>query len=116
MKTTKFLTMSLCIFGATMLAAETLPLRGPLPFATYDVDNNKVITQEEFDAIKTERMNQKKESGRLMQNISNAPIFSDIDTNSDGVISQEELKIHQEKRYTNRVNQQNNMMNKGKNW
>ncbi|PLY05292.1 MAG: hypothetical protein C0625_14795 [Arcobacter sp.] len=113
MKTLKFLTVGLCIFGATLLVAETLPVRGPLSFDTYDKDNNKVITQKEFDAIKTERMTQKAQDGRLMRNAANSPTFSDIDTNSDGIISPKELQVHQQNRFTNRVNQQNKMMNKG---
>lgn len=116
MKSLKILTFGLCLIGTTMLVAETLPLRGPLPFDTYDKDSNNVITKKEFDLIKIERKNQKSESGRLMRNISNSPTFADIDTNADGIITRDELKIHQEKRFEDRVNQQNKMMNKGKNW
>ena len=113
MKTFKFITMGLCLFGATLLVAETLPARGPLPFSTYDTDNNKVITVKEFDAIKKQRMTQKVENGKLMRNAAYSPVFSDIDTNNDGIITPLELKTHQDKRFTNRVNQKNKMMKKG---
>jgi hypothetical protein len=46
-----------------------------------------------------------------MMNAKNSPSFSDVDTNGDGIISQNELQIHQQARFQNRVNQKNNMMN-----
>ncbi len=113
MKTLKFTTAYFCLIGATFLFAETLPIRGPLPFATYDRDNNNVITQKEFDAIKQERMNKKANSGSLMKNAGNSPIFSDIDTDSNGVITKEELQIHQQKRFKNRMNTQRGRGMKG---
>lgn len=98
MKALKLLTIVFCIFGATILAAEILPTKGPLSFSTYDEDNNNVITVKEFDAIKQERMNQKAQTGKLMRNAGNSANFSDIDTNNDGIVTQTELKTHQEKR------------------
>merc|ERR1711879_424389 len=88
--------------GATILAAETLPTRGPLPFSTYDSDNNNVITVKEFNVIKEQRRVQQYQQGKLMRNAVN---FSDIDTNSDEIITQTELKVHQDKRFANRMNQ-----------
>ena len=34
----------------------------------------------------------------MMRNAGNAPTFADIDTNKDGVISQEEFRLHQTQR------------------
>lgn len=102
MKTLKLLTIGFCVLGATILVAETLPTRGPLSFSTYDKDNNNVITVKEFDAIKQQRMNQKAQTGKLMRNAGNSADFSDIDTNNDGIITQTELKLHQDKRFNNK--------------
>ncbi len=104
MKALKLILAGLIVTGATFLVAETLPTRGPLPFSTYDKDNNNVITVKEFNVIKKQRIEQKYQEGRLMRN---AVDFSDIDTNSDGIITKEELKIHQDKRFMNRMNQRN---------
>ncbi len=106
MKTVKLMMTCLFVAGTTLLVAKTLPSNGPLPFATYDSDNNNVITLEEFDAIKKQRMNQKKEEGRLLRNNEYSSKFVDIDKNADGVINQDELKIYQESRYNSRMNQQ----------
>ncbi|NNJ45717.1 MAG: hypothetical protein HKP62_06855 [Sulfurovum sp.] len=46
-------------------------------------------------------MMQGKRSGK---NRGNAPVFSDIDTNNDGSISQEEFRIHQSQRIQNNKN------------
>lgn len=104
MKTLKFVTACFYLIGATFLIAETLPNKGPLPFEAYDKDNNNVITAKEFDAIKQQRMTQKAKDGRVMRNAGNSAVFSDIDTNNDGIITKEELTIHQEKRFMNRMN------------
>jgi len=109
MKTFKLIISGLCLVGTTLLVAETLPITGPLPFTTYDKDNNQVITVKEFNAIKQQRINQKVKDGRLMKNTGKSPVFSDIDTNADGIISKKELTIHQQNRFTKRTNQQNSM-------
>lgn len=124
MKTFRLIVSGLCLIGTTFLVAETLPINGPLSFETYDKDKNQIITVKEYDAIKVQRMTQKTQDGRLMKNAGNSPIFSDIDTNADGKITKQELSIHQQKRFNQRLNQQNNMkksmpsrpQGKGRNW
>lgn len=110
MKKVKLIAACFCLLGATsFLVAENLPTRGPLPFSAYDKDNNNLISEKEFDAIKEYRMNQKANSGMPMRNAGNSPSFSDIDVNNDGSISKEELQKHQEKRFNNKM-----MNNQGK--
>ncbi len=41
------------------------------------------------------RMEEKASEGKMMKNIGNQPLFSDIDTNNDGNISKEEFQSHQ---------------------
>ncbi|RXK14371.1 hypothetical protein CP965_02680 [Halarcobacter mediterraneus] len=102
MKKIKLITACLCFIGGVLLTAETLPVRGPILFSTYDKDNNNLISEKEFNSIKEERMTQKANSGRLMKNVGQSPAFSDLDLNNDGSINKEELQKHQEKRFNNR--------------
>lgn len=75
-------------------------------FATMDKNSDGILNQEEFRLHQSEQMQSKgncvgncpnpvKGAGR---NASNAPSFSDIDTNNDGTISKEEFSIHQSQR------------------
>ena len=109
MKTLKFIVTGLFIAGATFMVADTLPFKGPLPFSTYDKDNNQVITKKEFEAIKHQRVTQKTESGAMMRNADNRANFVEIDTNADGIITKEELSIYQQ----NKFNQRNSNMKNG---
>lgn len=81
-------------------------------FTTMDKNNDGILNQEEFRLHQTEQMKKKsncvgncpgqgKRSGR---NVGNPPSFSDIDTNNDGTISQEEFQLHQ----SQRMKRQNN--------
>ena len=78
-------------------------------FATMDKNNDGILDQEEFRLHQSEQMSNKsncvgncpnpvKRSGK---NTGNAPVFSDIDTNNDGMISKEEFSIHQNQRMKN---------------
>ena len=82
--------------------------------AFTDMDKNKdgSLNQEEFRLHQTEQMkkwNKGNCAGNcpsrgmgqgkgMMRNAGNAPTFADIDTNKDGVISQEEFRLHQTQR------------------
>lgn len=82
-------------------------------FATMDKNNDGILNQEEFRLHKAEHMKMKNKRNcatnncpdkcrgkgtRSMNNRGNVPVFSDIDTNNDGSISQEEFSIHQSQR------------------
>jgi len=73
------------------LNAETLPLRGPIDFATYDANGDGFITEKEFDDIRAKRVDQKVKDNMPMRNIGNAPAFSDFDANGDGKLTELEL-------------------------
>ena len=86
--------------------------------AFSDMDKNKdgSLNQEEFRLHQTEQINKCKKKncptgncpstgkgqGKGMKR--NAPTFADIDTNNDGVISQEEFRLHQTQRMQNKGN------------
>jgi len=88
-------------------------------FTDMDKNNDGSLNQEEFRLHQTEQM--KKWNKRncatgncpgmgmgqgkgMMKNAGNAPTFTDIDTNKDGVISQEEFRVHQTQRMQNKGN------------
>jgi Ca2+-binding EF-hand superfamily protein len=88
-------------------------------FTDMDKNNDGSLNQEEFRLHQTEQM-KKGNKGNcvtgncpgkgmgqgkgMMKNAGNAPAFTDIDTNKDGVISQEEFKVHQTQRMQNKGN------------
>lgn len=78
------------LLGLSLNAADTT--RGPLAFEAYDKNKDGLITQEEFDAVKAERMSAKAEAGMPMRNAANSPDFSFFDTNKDGKITKEEYQ------------------------
>jgi Ca2+-binding EF-hand superfamily protein len=70
--------------------------RGPIPFTVYDKDGNGLISEEEFDTVRGERMAKRAAEGRPMRGAANAPTFSQFDTNSDGQLTEDELVAGQE--------------------
>lgn len=102
----KTLFVLLALFGF-LNAVDTS--RGPLAFEAYDKNRDGIITQEEFDAVKVERMSAKAEAGMPMRNAANSPDFSYFDANKDGKITKEELQKGQLERM------QENRQNRGPN-
>ena len=89
-----FLISSACLLSFTAQAAD-LPARGPIPFAVYDQDNNGAVSQEEFTAIRNQRIQNNAAAGAPMKGLANAPTFSQMDLNADGQLSSEELDAAQ---------------------
>ena len=88
-KTLLFLTI-VSLLGLGLHAADTT--RGPIGFEAYDKNKDGVITKEEFDSVKAERMSAKADAGLLMRNAANSPDFSFFDANKDGKITKEEFQ------------------------
>lgn len=94
------------VFMGTLLPigaqSAEIPARGPIPFAAYDKDSNGLISEEEFNTVRGERMSSRAAEGRPMRGAASAPLFSEFDTNGDGQLTQEELtegqKAQMEKR------------------
>ena len=89
-------------------------------FTTMDKNNDGILDQEEFRLHQTQHMQMKNKGNcapsdctkekcrgkgtRSGKNLGNAPMFSDIDTDNDGMISKEEFKWHQSQRMQMRNN------------
>lgn len=92
----------LTVFSPISAQSEEIPLRGPISFTAYDKDSNGLISEQEFSAIRGERMATRATEGRPMRGAASAPAFSALDTNGDGQLTQDELaagqKVQMEKR------------------
>ena len=84
------------------LAAEQMPMRGPMSFSLYDQNGDGSISEREFYDARGKRMEQRAEDGRPMRNAGNAPDFAYFDTNKDGKLSEKELTDGQNRRMQER--------------
>ncbi len=84
--------------GASLVIADTLPRRGPIPFATWDADGSGTIEEQEFKIVADQRQAAAKTDGRMGRNMAGAPTFSEVDSNNDGRITPEELTAMQKSR------------------
>jgi Ca2+-binding EF-hand superfamily protein len=82
--------------------AEEMPVRGPVPFATFDKDGNGLISEQEFHATRARRMAGREAEGRPMRGAASAPSFTELDTNADGQLTQDELAAGQQTRMEQR--------------
>ena len=80
------------------LYAQDFPQRGPIPFNTYDVNKDGLVSESEFYDTRAAKMTQKAKQGMPMRNAANAPKFSYFDTNKDGKLTKVELLEGQNKR------------------
>ena len=96
----KTYTVGLVIIFSTALLpvsaqSEEVPARGPIPFAAYDKDNNGLVSENEFNAVRGERMSTRAAEGRQMRGAASAPSFSVFDTNGNGQLTRDELAAGQ---------------------
>jgi len=88
------LTLALAAVGLAFVASAQPaagPPRGPMNFATFDQNGNGVVTEQEFDAARAERIQTRAQQGYQMRNLANAPSFEEIDQNGDGLVNPEEF-------------------------
>lgn len=74
-------------------AQPPTPEWGPIPFTVYDLDGDGFITEQEFNTVRSERVEERSRSGRPMRGLPDAPAFSDLDRNGDGRLNPEELLL-----------------------
>ncbi|MDD3462801.1 MAG: EF-hand domain-containing protein [Sulfurospirillaceae bacterium] len=92
---------------ATLSCAKDVTAKGPTSFKAYDKNKDGVISEEEFNAIRAQKMEARAQEGRPMRNAENSPVFGFFDTNKDGKITQQELVEGREKLFESRQSRSN---------
>ncbi|WP_456386428.1 EF-hand domain-containing protein [Desulfolithobacter sp.] len=77
--------------ATAQVQGNDLPLRGPLSFSDYDLNQDGVITEDELNTVREQRLAAIRQTGRPGLGMAKAPSFSDLDGNGDGQITREEL-------------------------
>jgi Ca2+-binding EF-hand superfamily protein len=98
-------TIFLLLLASPVAQAEDAalpPAYGPIPFSTYDTNRDGSVSEQEFNAVRSQRLLQKAEEGRPMRGAATAPGFADLDSNKDGKLSPAELAQGQQQRTQNR--------------
>lgn len=80
-----------CVLGATGAVIAQVPTRGPMNFGAFDQNTDGVVTEQEFNTARAERMAARAAQGAPMRGAANAPSFTDFDLNGDGVVSPAEF-------------------------
>ncbi len=101
-KTILIISMIIAVAMLPVVAkAEPDMKHSPPAFSEFDANGDGVVSEEEFNAFRSARMEAMAAAGRPMKGARYAPAFSDLDTNDDGVLSEEELvagqKAHRQK-------------------
>lgn len=99
---------SACILVAAIAAAcgglpalaqpPGVPAQGPMTFTTFDQDGNGIVTEQEFDSARAQRMAARAGAGAPMRGAANAPSFADFDQNGDGKLTAAEFTTVQQAR------------------
>ncbi|NCC28709.1 MAG: hypothetical protein EOM22_11345 [Gammaproteobacteria bacterium] len=84
------------------LAQQPAPPRGPMTFSAFDLDGDGIVTEQEFDTARAQRMAERAAQGAPMRGAANAPAFSDFDLNGDGRLTPEEFATVQQSRMQGR--------------
>lgn len=84
------------ITAAPVYAQQSeIKLYGPIPFAEFDRDANGQISENEFNAVRSERRAEREAADMPLGGLATAPSFADIDADHDGWISAQELTAAQ---------------------
>ncbi len=98
MKTAMMIMLSMVVATGAMAAGMNngpqQTLRQAPAFAQFDQDGNGQVTEQEFNAVRSARIKQRSEQGRMMKNVANAVSFATLDANKDGVLTVQELGRH----------------------
>jgi Ca2+-binding EF-hand superfamily protein len=64
-------------------------------FGQFDLDGDGVLTEQEFNEARGQRIQQRAQQGYGMRNLANAPAFQAIDVDGDGRVTAEEFAAAQ---------------------
>jgi Ca2+-binding EF-hand superfamily protein len=83
---------STIVFSAASVQAADIPLRGPVPFDSFDKNGDKMISPQEFVETHNQRKKMRADANMPMGRMPGNQAFTDFDTNGDNLISAEELE------------------------
>ena len=66
--------------------------QGGMSFSDFDADKNGLVSEQEFNAAKANRIAGKAKEGRQMRNMGNSLMFASFDTNRDGQLTEDEMQ------------------------
>ncbi len=93
------ISLAITLMAAAGFATEpALPDRGPLPFETYDADGSGYVSQQEFERVRTQRIQQRAEQQRQFRHMDRASDFAAFDSDGDGRLSRQEMQTQQRER------------------
>ncbi len=105
------ITSLLCIQSTQ---ARQLPQRGPIPFFIYDINANGFISQDEFQTIRSQRMENRMNQAYPGQGPVSEPDFAQFDADKDSRLSPDELargqQLQMEKQWQRRQDRRMGMM------
>ncbi|MCO6411444.1 MAG: hypothetical protein J5I92_01745 [Thiogranum sp.] len=92
-----------CLLGMAAVMAPAVAWSeavapGPVPFEVFDRDGNGYIDEQEFNDVRSERMDARAGEGRPMRGAAGAPPFAALDTDADGRLTPDELAAGQRAR------------------
>ena len=93
--------ITLLATSAIVASGATFACKGPMGekmnmIEKFDTDKSGTISEEEFDTGRAARIQKMVSMGRRMKNMGQAPMFADMDTDSDGELSSDEMKAAME--------------------
>ena len=92
--------MAVCALAGSFSLAVAQP--GPMPMFSFDTNGDGVISEDEFNQARDQRMAARAAQGRPMYRSDNAPAFRDIDSNGDGTVTQQEMMAFHQARMQQR--------------
>lgn len=94
--------ISSLLLAPSIQAAQPVPPRGPIPFASFDLNEDGNVTLDEYQKIRDQRMTQKQQNGMRVNNTPSKQQFEQFDQNRDGKLSHQELLEGQQRQRQNR--------------
>lgn len=74
----------------TLGAAQAGP-PGPPPFSYFDLDGDGLVTEQELNTARAQRMEQRARQGYLLRNAGRHPAFGQLDQDANGYLTPEEI-------------------------
>ena len=82
----------------TLTASPLIVQAQGMSFIDFDADKNGIVSEQEFNTAKAERIAAMAKEDRQMHGLANAPSFNSLDTNLDGQLTTDEMQQMQQGR------------------